>query len=69
MARIQFGRATSSRPPTWEHPAGTSGLEGDAAVPWLRVTGPGRLATCSVFGEGGYEYNVHYHSEATSKVW
>jgi hypothetical protein len=52
-----------------EYPAGKSGLKGDPAVPWLRVTGPGRLATCSVFGDGGYTYNLVYHSEATTKVW
>ena len=35
-----------------EHPGGSgTGLHGQGTVPWLWVQGPGRIATCSVFGD------------------
>lgn len=53
-----------------EYPGGTrSMMKGRAVKPWLRVIGPGRVATCSVFGGGEMVYNLMSSTQATKADW
>jgi len=67
---LVYKDATVSMQLHLEHLGGSGvGLQGPGTVPWLRVQGPGRIATCSVFGEGGVVYNLAGTSTATSTSW
>jgi uncharacterized protein (AIM24 family) len=53
-----------------EYPGGDSpALRGRPVKPWLRVGGPGRIATCSVFADGDFVYNLVTSTTATTANW